>query len=298
MLKRSLGLLVCLCAAWPQTIQAKKLPVLISKNLPAYSEFLDGFSKASGDLAVNKMQGDAAAGTAFLNTQSESELVIAIGPEAVACALQNWPGKTLVYSMVFQVPQYSGRSRGVLMQVSIGDQLKRVRELFPKSRRIGVVYDSFYSMKSITQAREICTILGLELEALPVHSTEEIGGLLEKLKHDKIDVLWSVLDRTTLAPSVITEQIKFGLSENIPFIGQSEYHVEAGALAAFSVDFASLGKQTARVANTMLREKGAGSAAPESPEDVIVYINTRTQKRLELYDFQALPNLRYLDQKK
>jgi putative tryptophan/tyrosine transport system substrate-binding protein len=287
-------LALILCLALPGAGLAKSVVVLVSKNLPAYADILAGLGKSLGpDFFQGNMQNDPAAGRSFLAAHAATDLVIVIGPEALACAQQVLPETPLVYTMVFQQPAHHGPSRGVLLQVGIPSQIQRIRDLFPKVRKVGLVYDPLFSAKSVNQAREAAVPLGLEIEALPMQDPKEIGDLLKKMKADKIDVLWSVLDRTTIAPAVVTEEIKFGLSEKIPFIGLSEYHVDAGAFAAFSVDFTSLGKQTARVAAAMLAEGSA--AAPEVPDEVVLFINARTQKSLGIANLPALPNVRFKD---
>jgi len=272
--------------------------VLVSKNLPAYADIVAGLGKTLGnDFAQSNMQNDMAAGKAFLAEHTGADLVIVVGPEAMACVEQVLPETPLVYTMVFQVPSHRGPARGVLLQVGIPNQLKRIRELFPKIHKVGLVYDPLFSAKSVNQAREVSSPLGLEVEALPMQDPKEIGDLLKKMKADSVDVLWSVLDRTTIAPQVVTEEIKFGLSEKVPFIGLSEYHVDAGAFAAFSVDFVSLGKQTAHVAQTMLEEGTPSSASPEVPEEIVLFINARTQKSLGIVNLPAISNVRFKDAK-
>jgi putative tryptophan/tyrosine transport system substrate-binding protein len=299
MSKRFKVLLVMLLGlAFPRAGHAAKVVVLVSQNLPAYSEVTTGLSKnLNGEFIYSNMSGNLIAGKSFLTSNSSCDLVITLGPEALACAQQVLQGKPLVYTMVFKPGQYSaGPVRGVLLQVDMATQLQKIKELLPGTKKIGLVYDPRYSLPSVNQASKIAETLGLEIEALPMQDPAEIGGLLNKLKQDGIQVLWSVLDRTTMASQVIAEEIKFQLSAKIPFIGLSEYHVEAGALAAFSVDFTSIGKQTANVANTML-SKGATSAQPENPEDIMVYINNQTKKSLGLSNLPEIPNLRYKDTK-
>lgn len=297
MSKRFLTLLLILLGmAFPQIGRAAKIAVLVSQNMPAYAEVIDGLNKVlDAELVYSNMSGNLAAGKSFLTSNSGSDLVITLGPEALSCAQQVLKEKPLVYSMVFKPGQYSGPVRGVLLQVDVATQLQKIRELLPGKVKIGLVYDPRYSLASVNQAKQVAGNLGLELLALPVQTPGEVGGLLEKLKQEGMQVLWSVVDRTTMSSAVISEEIKFALAAKIPFIGLSEYHVEAGAFAAFSVDFTSIGKQTARAANELL--KNAVSAPPENPADVMVYVNTNTKNALGITSLPAIVNLRFKDSK-
>ena len=130
----------------------------------------------------------------------------------------------------------------------------------------------------------------MSLVPISVESVGEVPSALSKMKEGNIEVLWSVVDKTAAQPSAIEQEIKFSLENRIPFIGLSVFHVKAGALVAFSVDYSDLGAQTAVLAKRLL----AGSEAAgrvETPRKVIIYLNVETQRRLGLKNLTALPEI-------
>ncbi len=277
---------------------AKNVAVVLSKTTRLYQEALQGLQATdSFQLEKFNLQGSPAQGRKimhYLRSHKEDfNLVVLIGSGAVKAAQIHSPGIPLLFTMVLKQPTFSGKVPGVIMQVQLDDQFLRIKKLLPSAVKIGVIYNPAHTKKTINQAERSAKKNGLTLVPVMVANSEGISAALEKLSRKKIDVLWSVLDRTVIHPVVIEKIIRYTLEKKMPYIALTEYQVKAGALAAFSVDCRDIGLQTAKIAEAMLVTSKKPAGRVESPRKIITYINPKTRKHLGIQDISRIDNIRF-----
>ncbi len=277
---------------------AKKVAVVLSKSTRPYQEALLGLQATdSFQLVEYNLQGSPAQGREimhYLRSQNEVfNLVVVIGSGAVKAAQIHSPGIPLLFTMVLKQPTFSGKVSGVIMQVKPDDQFLRIKKMLPSAVKIGVIYNPAHTKKIVKQAGRSAKKNGLTLVPVIVEKPEEVSAALKELSRKKIDVLWSVLDRTVIHPVVIKKIIKYTLEEKMPYIALTEYQVKAGALAAFSVDCRDIGLQTAKIAEKMLVSSDKPAGRVESPRKIITYINPATRKHLGIKGLSRIDNIRF-----
>jgi putative ABC transport system substrate-binding protein len=235
------------------------------------------------------MEGDPEKGSQIMKSIAGqgANLVVTIGSEAAMAAKKDPAGLPVVYTMVLEKQDFGGTpASGILMQADIVSQIRSLRQLFPGSKKIGVIYNIHYSGAVINLARQSAEGLGLSLIPIAVETQNDISSALSKLTRDQIDVLWSVVDPTVAQPEAMQMLIQHTLKEKIPFIALSKFHVKGGALAAFSVDYQDMGAQTAELAKEMLKNPKTRPAA--MPRHLILFMNPDTQEKIGL---KALPQI-------
>lgn len=274
---------------------AEKIIAVISRSLGPYQEALKGYEQES-KLTVQEvnLDGDVSKGSQVTEMLSaeKADGVLAVGTEALA-VLKMIPVSTpAFYTMVLEPLELPGRkTSGVLMQISVNDQMLNISKLLPAVKKVGVIYNPNSSKKSVNQAREVAGNYGLTLSPIAVENASEVSGALTNLTRDKVDAIWSVVDSTVAQPAVIGQIIQHAGSQKIPFIGLSVFHVKAGALAAFSVDFADIGTQTASLTKKVL---AGGANKVETPRRIVIYVNAEVQKQLGL-DLSKAPNVQMVN---
>ena len=283
MQKTLLTLLICLFCANAVTARAEQAAVLVSRELAPYQQALRGIQEETAwTLDVMRIQGDPKKGKALLEeaTAGRPDVFITIGSEALEAVKQHADARVpLVYTMVFNAETFEDRKAvGILIRLPVPMQFREINTLFPEARKVGVLYDPVYSTATIKQARRNAGDHDLELVPLGMGSQQEAAVLLDRLRESGIDVLWSIVDQTVAHPSVIQTSIQFSLDHRIPYIAISEYHVKAGALAAFSADFVEVGRQAAEAAEAVLAGDEVDAVMP--PRRINVYVNRATQKHL------------------
>jgi putative ABC transport system substrate-binding protein len=272
---------------------ATKVAVIFSRSMPPYQEALRGFEQSGfTDTAVLNLEGSAANVPVVLKDVAEArpDGVLIFGAEAFNALKAGLPNVPVVYALVLEPLEGPNRTAGVLMQIPVEDQIDRIRRLLPGVRKVGVVYNPAYSLKTINQARQLVDAAQMTLVPIAVESVGEIPSALNKMAESGIDVLWSVVDKTVAQPVAVEQMIKFSLERKVPFIGLSVFHVKAGALAALSVDYADLGQQTGLLAKRVL-DGTVSSGKVETPRKVIIYVNGETQRRLGLKNLVQLPEI-------
>jgi putative ABC transport system substrate-binding protein len=289
-----LGIMGMLSCAGSSVWAAKAL-VILSKDLPAYRQVADGYTGGSADEVQRISLVDEASQAQALSLLASGriDLLVTIGPQAaeLAKARSTIPW---VYTMVLDPPAGTGaRSGGVMMRIDLSDQVVWLKKLFPQAKQVSVIYNPAYSLKLINRARTLAEQNQLTLLPMAVESAEEVNGALQKIKDAKIDVLWSVVDSTILQPQVISEIIAFTDKNRIPFIGLSESHVKAGALATITVDYSDLGAQCADLAVRLQRGTAAGGM--ETARRLVIYVNPGIQKNLGLQGWSQFPEVRPIE---
>jgi putative tryptophan/tyrosine transport system substrate-binding protein len=285
-----MGILFCV---WPSAWAAKVL-VLLSKDLPAYRQVADGYTGSSSyEIQRINLADDAdQAQTLSLLASGKIDLLVTIGPQAAELGKER-SAIPWVYTMVLDAPAAPGaRSGGVMMRVDLSDQVVWLKKLFPQGRQVSVIYNPAYSLKLINRARTLAEQNQLTLLPMAVESAEEVSGALQKIRDAKIDVLWSVVDSTILQPQVISEIIEFTDKNRIPFVGLSETHVKAGALATISVDYSDLGAQCADLSVRLQRGSAGGM---EPARRLVIYVNPSVQKSLGLQAWSQFPEVRPIE---
>ncbi|MEW6516575.1 MAG: ABC transporter substrate binding protein [candidate division FCPU426 bacterium] len=276
---------------------AGKVAIVVSRSLAPYVQALKGYEgKTIETLEKFNIEGDLQKGRDIFGSLSaaDTSLAVAIGSEAVEAAKSGLARDIpLLYTMVLEAqPLPERKSYGVLMQIPADEQFGGIMKIFPGVSKIGVIYNSASSSDAIQQARAAAQTRSLVLLPIAVEGVGEIQEALDKLKHSGVEVIWSVADRITTQPAVITKIISYSRQNKLPFIGLSPYHVKAGALAAFSADFDDLGAQTAELAKKILTNTVVTQI--QGPRKVIIYFNPETQNLLGLKSLNGLPGAQEL----
>jgi len=202
------------------------------------------------------------------------------------------PNLPLVYTMVvlpyaFASPRNAGC---VLIQPDLEKQFAILTALLPGRKKMLVIYNPAYSAKIIAEARALSGRHGFELLPVAVENKNEVMHYLDGVESYSADVIWSVLDRTVSQPEVVRKTIEVAHAKNLPFIGQTVFHVKAGALAAVCADYTDIGRQCAQLA-AKIHAYPAAEQKVETPRKIIVYLNAAVKKSLNLTISPALPDV-------
>ena len=170
---------------------------------------------------------------------------------------------------------------GASMEIPLGFQFRKVKEVLPGIRRVGVLYNPTVTGPLVADAARSAAEMDLELVPIAIESEKEILEVGQGLP-EQVDVLWSVADSTVFSPQGLKQILLATLRGRIPFVGLSTSFVKAGALLAFSVDYEDVGRQSAEQALRIL-----GGAAPASvpisiPRSVSLSLNMNTARQIQV----------------
>lgn len=182
-------------------------------------------------------------------------------------------GAGVVTSLTSPSPNITGVSDAWPYQA----QLALAKEIVPTVKRLGVLFNpgEAASQFGIARIRELAPSLGFEVIEIPVSNTQEILGAL-RLKISSVDAVYLSSDNTVIAG--IPAALKVCLDNKKPlFVGDSGT-VEKGGLAAVSVGYAGVGKETGTlVARVLAGERSIPVVVMTGDE---VFLNEGTAKQI------------------
>jgi len=151
-------------------------------------------------------------------------------------------------------------------------QIKLIRELTPKARRIGVLFNPGESASQfgIQQIRKFAAQEGLILVEAPVSSTNDMYPAARGLV-GRVDALYLSSDNTVI--SGMAGALKVALENKLPYYVGDSGTVEKGGLAAVSVGYYQHGRHTGQlIARTLRGERNIPVVVESGTE---VFVNTK-----------------------
>jgi putative ABC transport system substrate-binding protein len=215
--------------------------------------------------------------------QAQPDLVLTLGTRATAAALSHrLDGVPLVFSMVLY-PQHAGELgsdvTGITLEVDPDEQFRLLRRLLPRARTVGVLYDPDQTGAVIEQARRAAERVGFRLETQQVSGPPEALRAIDRLAA-RVDVVWAVPDSSVFTPLTTGHIQMAALQRKVPVLGLSASHARTGALAAFTLDYGDLGRQTTDLVRKVIARGDASGIPIARPRKVDVIVNARTARRL------------------
>jgi len=246
----ALGALSALVAFFPLPADAFNVIVVKSAELKPYQDAVRGFRDACNcDVQELKLEEDDGAKTVL---QNSPDAVVAIGT-TVFKKVRAIEGLPVVYAMV--MPSEAALSlrpsiSGVSMDISPETYIATMKELFPKAKKIGLLYDPRHTAAFVAEAAKAARAAGLELVDKQVRDPRELAGLLDKMR-GTIDVLWMVPDATIAATEAVDYMLHYSFQNSVPIFSFSKKYVEMGAVAALDVDPYDMGAQAGEIVNRL-----------------------------------------------
>ena len=164
----------------------------------------------------------------------------------------------------------------------VENEMKLIRELFPEAKTVAMLYSSSEanSKLQVDMAKEACKALGLEAVDKTVSNTNDLNQIVQSLQ-GKCDVIWVPTDNTVVSGMATVTMIATELG--IPVVASEENSVQNGALAAHSLDYFELGKQTAVQAAKILKDGVSPNELPvEFLKETRLCYNGKTAQALGL----------------
>ena len=256
-----------------------------SQDLPIYRQALDGFKKIyTGKLREFDLKGDPQESEKVVQTlkQHPTDLILAVGLLAARVAKENFQQTPIVFCMVFDPERFSlsgEKITGVTMEVPIQEVFSGIQDLFPKAKRIGVLYDPKKTGKMIDQAKKVTQASGLSLISVEVNSEKSLPAATRALP-GKIDLLWVVPDSTVVTPEALEFLLLTSFENNLPLITFSDDLVKRGAVAAFSPDYHAIGEQAGNLALRILGGEDPDKIHIRPAEKTRLSINLKTAQKM------------------
>lgn len=192
---------------------------------------------------------------------------ISVGPQAMKMMhlplQQTVSGK--VYCMVLfpekTVEKPEEDLCGVSLQIPVEQQVSKMVNAFPLKIRPGIIYDPRYNREFAGRASAEFSRLGVPLALLEVNSRADVPTVLFK-DTTGVNLLWMIPDQTVITESIIRYIVKNSIKKGIGVVGYNRFFVTQGAVAAFVIDYESVGRQAAQITLDMMTGRVCRSQVP------------------------------------
>jgi putative ABC transport system substrate-binding protein len=138
-----------------------------------------------------------------------------------------------------------------------------IKSVLPNAKRIGTIFNQSepQSVDALKEIEKQCAALGLQLEKLPVNSSNETQMVTAALLQKNIDAFFALPDNTVFSSMEVI--VKSCDEAKVPVFTSEEGLVKRGALAAFGADMYQWGYQSGAQAAQYLRTHSTDGLQPE-----------------------------------
>jgi ABC-type uncharacterized transport system substrate-binding protein len=293
----SLGVLLCFTIA---PAASARVVLLVERSASIYEEAAQGFQQGFGSTdQVDRisLEADESAAEAQLDSlrRNPPRLVIAIGTQAARIVREHLPNVPVLYCLALRPEQnhlVGPGAGGIVLDVTIPQQLENIQKALPQVRRIGVVYDELISGRLVRQARQYLKDQKADIQLVPraAHTPQEAAQEIQYLMSNMLGsvpggggegAFWMLWDPVTANPANFRLLVELSLRYQVPLIAPARPFVEAGALISVGANYEQAGRQAAIMARQVLEGQARpGNFEAVPPSDVLVTINGEVARRL------------------
>ncbi len=274
----------------PVIALSSEVIIITSSDIIPYQKATEGFKgrlpqDTFQEYSINediKSQGQSVVERAI---KRGGDLILAVGPQATYLTGRHSSPIPKVFTMVLNPEKLLDKNNifpGVSLNLPIVLQLEMIKAGFSKRKRIGVFYDQKLNQKTIDYTSGKALNSDLLIVGLPIASQKEIPEILNSPQFN-IDILWIMPDRTVGSEKILKYLIKNMLLKNIPVVGFNDWFTENGAILSFSLDYQAIGRQTAELAQKILREGNLSEPLIQEPSTVKTIVNLKIAKKLNIF---------------
>lgn len=159
-------------------------------------------------------------------------------------------------------------------------QFEMMQKVVPAAKKIGIVYTTseVNSQVQVDKAKEFGAKLGYEIITAPIINSSEVLQAAQTLAGKKIDAFYVITDNTVATS--INSLAKVAIDNKIPTIVAEDSQVEGGCLISIGIDYNIHGYQAGEMAVRVLKGANPAETPVEFQKDLMVVINSETQKAL------------------
>lgn len=278
-----------LLTAWPGRVCAADAIVVVSSDAEIYREALEGV-RESARFQITSIQNLKDHPTVVrdelkkMRSVNKPDLILALGSPAFQLVVSEVSDVSVVHALVFNpfsVPNARDKNiTGISTNPSASQALSLLKELNPKYRRVGIIFDPSRSGPLLSLARSAAQKENVQLVAKEIRAPADIATALKSLENE-IDVLWLWPDDMYLTDDILQRMFLFSFDKKIPVLGLSERHTQMGALISLSYGSAKdLGRQAGEMANRRLDEPTTAISSYGAPRQTRLTVNLKTARKL------------------
>ncbi len=222
--------------------------------------------------------------------QDKNDLNLAIATPA-AQALQKEDSDTPMLFTAVTDPKSAGlttdtkapdkNATGVTDAVDVKGQIDFTHKLFPKAKKIGLLYNAAEqnSVVQIRQAKQEIKKLGLTAVVKTAATTNDVQQAAESLA-GQVDAIYIPTDN--VAAAAMPTIGKVSESKKVPVVNADATMIKSAGVATQGINYEDLGKQAAKMAVKILKGKKVKDMPIEAPAKTELVSNAKRMKLFNL----------------
>jgi putative ABC transport system substrate-binding protein len=159
-------------------------------------------------------------------------------------------------------------------------RLERLRELFPRASRLGVLYEPRQLKNMVPPMEAAARSLGFQLLRLEAGNAEEIDAAFSAAVRERVAAV------TALASAFFHAEkhrlVRLAAKHRLPTIYENRAFPEAGGLMSYGPDFYEVFRRAATYVDRIFKGTKPGDLPVEQPTKFDLVINLKTAKALGL----------------
>ena len=161
----------------------------------------------------------------------------------------------------------------------VKDQLALFKEIAPKVRRIGIIYNAGEpnSVTLVRLAREAAKELGYEIVEATVANSAGVMAAAKSLV-GRADAVYVPTDNTVV--SALEAVVKVCQDNDMPLITGDTDSVARGAIAAIAIDYYELGRQTGDMVARILKGANPAEMPVETLKNFELHVNVKAAEAM------------------
>ena len=229
-----------------KTLAQPQVIILVSENIPAYSNVAKALAKQLGkrgsiyNLSANSLE-NLKTIAKFKN--EEHTQFVSIGLNA-SLAAKNLGNRQVVFCQVFNYQDYAlltPRHKGISMLPSLAKLFSTWRAMAPDIRHIGVVSGPGFD-EVIALARETANTYAITLHHQTVNSDKEYQYAYKKMGKE-VQGYWVLPDNRVLSENILRDIMNFSVRNSKQVAVFSAELLNLGGLFSYSADFNDVANQ-------------------------------------------------------
>jgi putative ABC transport system substrate-binding protein len=203
--------------------------------------------------------------------------ILSVTQEKMPATVFATPEDPVAAGFVQSLRHPGGRMTGICARTSTAKILEWLRTIAPGMRKVFVPYDpsidvSLFEIRALRESR-----IPVDFEVTPLAASFPDGVAAALATMPKGSAIFIIP-----TPHGIDGFVKAAMARGIPIFSYSPPHLEQGALFTFSRDFASEGRQAARLMGMVLKGVSPGEM-PVETADYLLSINLEAAAALHLH---------------
>ena len=198
--------------------------------------------------------GNTGNGPASSIQKADPEIIFCIGAGAYLLASEKMPERPIVFSSVLNWMrlQMTHQTYGVSSELHAGMQMMLFKYIFPKLKKIGIIYSEEFNQQWVESVRETAAETGVVIIGRPLVKNNDPFNELKTLLPET-DVFWLISDPTLIPDTdTLIRILKICDEMNKPVFSYMNALADYGATLIVSPDYRTIGRQAADIATDLM----------------------------------------------